>query len=112
MAASALLREHELAFRTQYAELKERILAAGPLLPGTTGTLALRKGSGYPHWYRVFYSVPGKQSEELVCKEGDAEALQSMRERMRFSEFSRCRRRRGCRLRRFRGCAHPKTRRP
>lgn len=87
MTTSALFREHELAFRTQYAELKERILAAGPLLPGTTGTLALRKGSGYPYWYRVFYSVPGKQSEELVCKEGDAEALQSMRERMRFSEW-------------------------
>ncbi|MCC6658617.1 MAG: hypothetical protein IT512_10570 [Rhodocyclaceae bacterium] len=87
MATSALFREHELAFRTQYAELKERILAAGPLLPGTTGTLALRKGSGYPYWYRVFYSVPGKQSEELVCKDGDAEALQSMRERMHFSEW-------------------------
>lgn len=87
MAAAVMFREHELAFRTQYAELKERTLAAGPLLPGTTGTLALRKGSGYPYWYRVFYSVPGKQSEALVCKDGDAEALQSMRERMRFGEW-------------------------
>lgn len=87
MATSALFREHELAFRTQYAELKERILAAGPLLPGTPGTLALRKGSGYPYWYRVFYPVPGKQSEELVCKDGDAETLQSMRDRMLLSEW-------------------------
>lgn len=87
MAPPALFRKHELAFRTQYAELKERTLAAGPLLPGTAGTLALRKGSGYPYWYRVFYPVPGKQTEELVCKDGAAEALQSMRDRMRFSEW-------------------------
>ena len=88
MAKSALFREQELAFRTQYAELKERMLAAGILLPGTPGTLALRKGSGYPYWYRVFYPVPGKQSEELVCKDGDTEALQSMRDRMAFGEWA------------------------
>ncbi|MBI4988893.1 MAG: hypothetical protein HZC23_08755 [Rhodocyclales bacterium] len=88
MAKPSLFREHELAFRTQYAELKERTLAAGILLPGTPGTLALRKGSGYPYWYRVFYPVPGKQSEELVCKDGDAEPLQSMRERMAFGEWA------------------------
>ena len=50
---SRLFREHELAFRTQYAELKERTLAAGDLLPGTPGSLALRSGTGYPYWYRV-----------------------------------------------------------
>ncbi len=86
--AARLFREHELAFRTQYAELKERTLAAGRLLPGTPGTLALRTGSGYPYWYRVYYPVPGKQSEELVCKEGDEEALQAMRERMACSEWT------------------------
>jgi hypothetical protein len=88
MAKPSLFREQELAFRTQYAELKERTLAAGILLPGTPGTLALRKGSGYPYWYRVFYPVPGKQSEELVCKDGDTEALQSMRDRMAFGEWA------------------------
>lgn len=62
-------------------------MAAGPLLPGTTGTLALRKGSGYPYWYRVFYAVPGRQLEELVCRDGDAETLQSMRDRMLLSEW-------------------------
>jgi len=31
---SHLYLEHELAFLTQYAELKERTLAAGALLPG------------------------------------------------------------------------------
>jgi len=82
---SALFREHELAFRTQYAELKERVLAAGRLLPGTPGTLVRRSGTGYSYWYRVFYSVPGKQSEVLVCKDGDADALQSMRDAIAFS---------------------------
>lgn len=83
-----LYREHELAFRTQYAELKERTLAAGALLPGTPGSLALRSGTGYPYWYRVFYPVPGKPKEEMICKGGDAVALEEMRERMAFSEWS------------------------
>jgi hypothetical protein len=87
MAKSALFREHELAFRTQYAELKERVIAAGTLLPGTPGALVCRTGTGYSYWYRVFYPVPGKQSEELVCKDGDADTLQSMRERIAFSEW-------------------------
>ncbi len=85
MVKPALLREHELAFRTQYAELKERVRAAGSLLPGTPGTLVRRSGTGYPYWYRVFYPVPGTQSEALVCKDGDADALQSMREAISFS---------------------------
>lgn len=85
---SALYREHELAFRTQYAELKERTLAAGALLPGTPGSLALRSGTGYPYWYRVFYPVPGKPSEALICKAGDDETLEAMRERMAFSEWA------------------------
>lgn len=83
-----LFREHELAFRTQYAELKERTLAAGPLLPGTPGTLALRSGTGYSYWYRVFYSAPGRQEEELVCKKGDDAALNTMRERIAFSDWA------------------------
>lgn len=82
-----LYREHELAFRTQYAEIKERTLAAGVLLPGTPGSLIKRTGTGYPYWYRVFYPVPGKASEELVCKDGDEPALQAMREHMAFSAW-------------------------
>lgn len=76
-----------MAFRTQYAELKERILAAGPFLPGTPGSLALRSGTGYSYWYRVFYSVPGKVKETLVCKESDEPALAEMRERIAFHEW-------------------------
>jgi hypothetical protein len=86
--AAQLYREHELAFRTQYAELKERTLTAGSLLPGTPGSLALRSGSGRPYWYRVFYPVPGKSFDELVGKEGDEAALDAMRERMAFAEWA------------------------
>lgn len=82
-----LFRAHELAFRTQYAELKERNLAEGELLPGTPGSLTLRSGTGHAYWYRVFYPAPGKQSEQLVCKDGDDAALASIRERMAFSEW-------------------------
>ena len=66
MASGSLYRLHELAFRTQYAELKERTLGAGPLLPGTPGSLQQRTGTGYAYWYRVYYPVPGKQAETLM----------------------------------------------
>jgi hypothetical protein len=87
MAKIALFREHELAFRTQYAELKERVTASGNILPGTPGTLVRRAGTGYSYWYRVFYPAPGKQSENLVCKDGDTDALQAMRESISFNEW-------------------------
>ncbi len=81
-------RRQELAFRTQYAELKERVLAAGPLLPGTAGTLTRRTGTGHAYWYRVYYPVPGQQSESLVCKDGDHTALEAMRDRIAFSKWT------------------------
>lgn len=87
MNAAALYREQELAFRTQYAELKERVLAAGSLLPGTPGTLTLRRGTGHAYWYRVFYPVPGRQAEELVGKETDAGAVAEMSDRIRFGDW-------------------------
>lgn len=86
--AKPLYREHELAFRTQYAELKERTLGAGELLAGTPGSLALRSGSGRGYWYRVFYTLPRKAWEELVCKEGNEKALNAMRERMAFAAWA------------------------
>lgn len=86
--ADRLYRIQELAFRTQYAELKERTLAAGELLPGTPGSLALRRGTGYAYWYRVYYPVPGKAHEVLTCRDGDDAALESMRMRMAESEWA------------------------
>ena len=88
MPTQALFRQHELAFRTQYAELKERTLGAGPLLPGTPGTLHLRKGSGYAYCYRVYYPAPGKQAETLVGREDDSAAREAMQAQMDFSEWS------------------------
>ena len=87
MAEIALFREQELAFRTQYAELKERVAAAGSILPGTPGTLVRRAGTGYSYWYRVYYPAPGKQSEDIVCKDGDTDALQAVREGIAFSAW-------------------------
>ena len=87
MSQPPLYREHELAFRTAYAELKERVRANLPVLPGTPGTLALRSGSGNAYWYRVFNSVPGKQAEELVCKPEETEKLEEMRNRISFAQW-------------------------
>ena len=83
-----LTRDHELAFRTQYAEIKERTAREGLLLPGTPGTLALRNGTGSAYWYRVFYPVAGRQSESFVCKDGDDDALAAMRDRIAFASWA------------------------
>jgi len=82
-----LFQEQELNFRTQYAELKERARAAGPLLPGTPGNVVLRTATGHRYWYRAFQSVPGKQSETIICKDGDDETLRLMRDRIAFAEW-------------------------
>jgi hypothetical protein len=82
-----LFQEQELNFRTQYAELKERARAAGPLLPGTPGNVVLRTATGHRYWYRAFQSVPGKQSETIIGKDGDEEALRSIRDRIAFAEW-------------------------
>ena len=83
-----LYRATELAYRTQYAELKERSAAAGPMLPGTPGTLVKRDGTGYAYWYRVFYPVPGQRTEQLVCKDGDAEALDDAQRSLEFAQWA------------------------
>jgi hypothetical protein len=87
LRADVLFRRHEMAFRTQYAELKERVFAAGRLLPGTPGTLARRRGTGHSYWYRVYYPVPGKQAETLVCKDGDEQTLAEMHDRIAFADW-------------------------
>lgn len=83
-----LYRPHELAFRTQYAEVKERTGHAGPLLNGSPGTLYKRGGTGHAYWYRVYYPLPGKQSEEFVGTEADDRAYNAMRDRIEHSEWT------------------------
>ena len=84
---AALYRRHEEAYLTQYAEVRERARSAGPLLPGTPGTLKLRSGTGHGYWYRVYYFPPGAQREDLVAKDGEEAELQRMRDRIQFSEW-------------------------
>lgn len=86
MKAPALFRPNQLTFRQQYAALREQSLTAEALLPGTPGTLQLRRGTGYAYWYRVYYPVPGKQAETLVGREGDSVAENAMRAQMDFAE--------------------------
>ncbi|MBU1362663.1 MAG: hypothetical protein KKE51_02420 [Gammaproteobacteria bacterium] len=86
MKTPALFRPNQPAFRQQYAALRERSLTARSLLPGTPGTLQLRRGTGYAYWYRVYYPVPGKQAETLVGREGDSAAENAMRAQMDFAE--------------------------
>jgi len=83
----ALFRPIESAFRAQYSELKERASAAGELLPGTPGTLALRGAAHRKYWYRVYYWPPGKQHEILVGRADDEAAHQAMEERMTHAEW-------------------------
>ena len=85
---SALYRVHELAYRTQYAELKERTRAEGMLLPGSAGTLYERRGTGHAYWYRVYYEAPGYQAEDLVGPAGDEGALASARDRIAFAQWA------------------------
>ena len=86
--SSLLYRPHELAFRTQYAELKERSAAAGVLLPGTPGTLVLRSGTGHSYWYRSHYAVPGRAAEDYIGRVDDEGALKHAQERIAFADWA------------------------
>src|SRR5688572_2847408 len=91
MAASnlqPLYRPLELAFRTQYAEVRERCRSAGLLLPGTPGLLSLREGTGYRYWYRRYYAIANHEVEDFVCKDGGEPVLQDMRSRIEFSRWT------------------------
>lgn len=83
-----LYRLHDLAYRTQYAEVKERTNAAGPLLPGTPGSLYKRDGTGHAYWYRVYYPMPGKQAEEWVGIADNEAARVTMLERMAHAQWT------------------------
>ena len=88
MSRTALYRPHELTFRTQYAEGKERAYAAGALLLGTPGTLYRRSGTGHDYWYRVYYPIPGKQAEDFVGAAGDDEAQKAMQDRIAYAAWT------------------------
>ena len=79
---------HELAFRTQYAELKERSQSVAPLLAGTPGRLVLRTGTGHAYCYRNYYAVPGQEVDDFVCKASDVAAMEAMQQRIAFADWS------------------------
>jgi len=86
MKTPALFRPNQPSFCQQYTALRERSLTAGTMLPGSPGTLQLRRGTGYAYWYRIYYPVPGKQAETLVGRESDSAAENAMRAQMDFAE--------------------------
>src|ERR1700681_934592 len=83
-----LYRLHELTLRTLYAEVKERATVVGALLPGTPGTLVKRAGTGHEYWYRSYYPLPKKRSEEFVGTVGNEAAYQTMRDRIAYSDWT------------------------
>jgi len=89
MATSAgpLFRVHELAFRTQYAELKERVRSTPRLLPGSPGSLVKRSGTGRSYWYRVYRGANGKQLEELVGRDTDETAYAAARDDLALAKW-------------------------
>ncbi len=88
MSRTPLYRPHELAFRTQYAEVKERANAAGELLLGTPGTLYRRSGTGHDYWYRVYYPIPGKQAEDFIGSADDEAARMAMQDRIDYAAWT------------------------
>src|SRR5882757_298734 len=79
---------HEVASRGLYAEVKERANAAGDLLPGTPGTLVKRAGTGHEYWYRSYYPVPRKRSEQFVGTVGNSAAYEAMQSRIADAEWT------------------------
>jgi hypothetical protein len=77
-----LYRQHELAVRTLYAEVKERANGTAELLPGTPGTLVKRAGTGHEYWYRSYYPAPSKRSEHFVGTVTNVGAYEVMQSRI------------------------------
>jgi hypothetical protein len=78
---------HEMAIRTLYSEVKARANAGGELLPGTPGSLVKRAGTGHEYWYRSYYPVPRKRSEQFVGTASNSAAYEAMQRRIANSEW-------------------------
>jgi len=79
---------HEMAIRTLYAEVKARANGIGELLPGTPGSLVKRAGTGHEYWYRSYYPVPRKRSEQFVGTASNSAAYEAMQRRIANSEWT------------------------
>ncbi len=78
---------HDETIRTHYAELKERARSAGPLLPGTPGSVVTHKVKGNAYIARAYYIESSRRVEEYLGPADDAELKAAVTERMEFAEW-------------------------
>lgn len=83
-----LYRLQEPAIRSLYREVKERANVAGELLPGTPGSLVKRAGTGHEYWYRSYYPLPRKRSEQFVGTVSNIAAFEAMQGRIAHSDWT------------------------
>jgi hypothetical protein len=83
-----LYRQHAIAIRALYAEVKQRANSIAELLPGTPGTLVKRAGTGHEYWYRSYYPAPSKRSEQFVGTLSNAGPYEAMQRRIAHSEWT------------------------
>lgn len=83
-----LYRLQESEIRSLYARVKERANAAGKLLRGTPGTLVKRTGTGHEYWYRSYYPLPKKRSEDYVGPVRDLVAREGMQGRIEHADWT------------------------
>ena len=88
LPSKPLYRLHEIAIRALYTEVKARANATSDLLPGTPGTLVKRAGTGHEYWYRSYYPVPTKRSEQFVGTVSNSAAYEAMQSRIANSEWT------------------------
>ena len=78
---------HDEAIRTHYAELKERARAAGPLLPGTPGSIVTHKVKSGSYLARAYYVASSKRLEDYIGPAESETLRRAVTERMQFSEW-------------------------
>jgi len=84
-------RLHDDTLRTHYAELKERARAAGPLLPGTPGSIVTHKVKAGSYLSRAYYVASSRRLEEYIGPSDNEELRRTVAERMEFAEWMQTR---------------------
>jgi hypothetical protein len=82
-----MIRLHDEAIRTHYAELKERALAADELLPGTPGSLVTHKVKGGLYLARAYYIESSRRVEDYLGPADDVALKEAITGRMQFADW-------------------------
>ena len=82
-----MLQFHDEPVRTQYAEIKERARSAGPLLPGTPGSLVTHRVKGIEYLYRAYYAVAGKRVDAFVGLASEDTSREEVQQEIVFAEW-------------------------